>query len=149
MFTVNRNPTPSDIRGFGWAMVLGFGGIAVLLWLVPPIRAWDVAALAWSGRSGQIVALCLAGLGTGLCLLSAFAPGAARPVYITWMSVTVPIGVFMSCVMLTVLFVFLLPVFSLVVRLGDPLRKKLNPSGTYWEDYKPHAPTLERMRRPF
>jgi hypothetical protein len=41
-----------------------------------------------------------------------------------------------------------LPLFSLIVRFGDPLRKKLG-GATYWEPYRPHEPTLERMRRPF
>jgi hypothetical protein len=68
--------------------------------------------------------------------------------YVTWMRASTPIGLAMSTVLLSVLFLFMLPLFSLVVRLGDPLRKKLGET-TYWEDYKPHEATLERMRRLF
>ena len=52
-------------------------------------------------------------------------------------------------IMLTVLYFLLLPVFSLVVRFGDPVRKRLDPNGSYWEDHAPFKPTLDRMRRLF
>ncbi|MEK7710827.1 MAG: hypothetical protein AAB341_02930, partial [Planctomycetota bacterium] len=64
------------------------------------------------------------------------------------MTATAPVGIVMSTILLTMLFMLILPVFSLIVRMGDPLRKKLG-GATYWEDYKAHEPTLERMRRPF
>jgi hypothetical protein len=73
----------------------------------------------------------------------------AKPVYVGWMSVAVPIGLVMSTIMLAVLFFLLLPVFSLVVRWGDPLRKRIRRDGSYWEDYKPYEPTMDRMARPF
>ena len=64
------------------------------------------------------------------------------------MRTTVPVGTVMSTVLLTAVFVVVLPLFSIVVRLGDPLRKKLG-GATYWEDYKPYEHTLDRMRRLF
>ncbi len=81
-------------------------------------------------------------------MIDVTAQNTARPVYVAWMTVTVPIGLVMSTVLLTVLFVFVLPLFSLIVRWSDPLQKKLGAS-TYWEEYKPHEHTLERMRRLF
>ena len=67
------------------------------------------------------------------------------------MSVTVPIGIAVSTVLLTVLYFVLLPVFSVIVRFGDPLRKKLSRGGaeSYWEDHKPYEVTLDRMERLF
>lgn len=149
MFTVNRNPTVEDLRKFGWAMLLGFGVIGLVLWVAHWLTTPDTGVLQWAGNGRQITAVCLWGLGAVLCALSQLSPSLAKPVYITWMSIVVPIGIVVSAVLLSVLFFVLLPVFSLVVRLGDPLRKKLRASGTYWEDYKPHEATLERMRRPF
>jgi hypothetical protein len=64
------------------------------------------------------------------------------------MSVVVPIGVFMTTIGMTLIFVLVLPVFSLI-RFSDPLRKKLHKEGTYWEDARPYEPTIERMTRPF
>jgi hypothetical protein len=45
--------------------------------------------------------------------------------------------------------VIVLPPFSLLVRRKDPLRRKRTKEGSYWEDYKPYEPTLERMKRLF
>jgi hypothetical protein len=65
------------------------------------------------------------------------------------MTVTVPIGIAVSTVLLTLLFFVVLPVFAIIVRMGDPLRKKLTQDDTYWEDHEPYEPTLDRMERLF
>jgi len=147
MFTVNKNPSVSDLRKFGWAMLWGFGVFGVILWVVA-WRRYGGGSFGWSGATIQQVAVALFMLGVGLCVIGTAAPSIARPVYIAWMTVTVPIGIGMSTVLLTVLFVFLLPLFSLIVRIGDPLRKKLGGT-TYWENYKAYEHTLDRMRRLF
>ena len=94
-------------------------------------------------------AVSLQSLGAALWLLSYASPTATKPVYVIWMSVTVPIGIVMTTIMLSILFSVLLPVFALAIRLGDPLGKKLKASGSYWEDHKLHEATIERMERPF
>lgn len=147
MFTVNKNPTNADLRKFGWSMLLGFGFIGAILWFV----AWHRSGrgtLGWSGAASQHIAVWLFVLGVGLCVIGTKAPSLARPVYVTWMRASTPIGLVMSTVLLTVLFVFVLPLFSLVVRWGDPLRRKIGGT-TYWENYKPYEHTLDRMRRLF
>jgi hypothetical protein len=147
MFTVNKNPSVSDLRKFGWAMLFGFGVIGVILWVVA-WRRYGGGSFGWSGAAGQQVAIGLFVLGVGLCVIGTSTPSLARPVYLTWMRASTPIGLVMSTIMLSVLFVFVLPLFSLIVRWSDPLRKKLGGK-TYWEDYRPYAHTLERMRRLF
>lgn len=149
MFTVNKNPTAGDLRKFGWAMLIGFGVIGLLLWLAQWLGAREAGVLHWLGSGQQITAVCLWALGIVLCAVSLLSPSLAKPVYVAWMSVVVPIGIVVSTIMLSVLFFLFLPLFSLVVRLGDPLRKRLHAGETYWEDYKPHEATLERMKRPF
>jgi len=149
VFAVNRNPSSTDLHRFGLAMLFGFGVIGALAWCSIWLRTGDRAMLAWSGRLNQIGAIVLWALGVGLCLVGFSSRSIARSVYVVWMTIGVKIGIVASTVLLTVLFIVLLPVFSLVVRLGDPLRKRLTKSGTYWEDYKPHEPTLERMQRLF
>ena len=148
MFTVNRNPSRADLRKFGWAMLFGFGVIGLFLWVMAWRKYGGHGPLGWSGASAQIVALRLGVSGFGLFALSWVSPASAKPVYVGWMRTTVPIGMVMSTILLTVAFTFMLPLFALVVRWGDPLRKKLG-GATYWEDYKPHDHTLERMRRLF
>ena len=149
VFAVNKNPTTKDLHAFGKAMLLGFGILGVLLWTVTYFRARPESFLAWTGSNAQLVAVCFWGLGLVLLGLSYTAPAAAKPVYVIWMTVAAAIGTVMSTILLTVLFFVLTPIFSLIVRRSDPLRKKLRAGGTYWEDYKPHEPTIERLKRPF
>lgn len=147
MFTVNKDPSVSELRKFGWAMLIGFGVIGAILWVVA-VRRHGGGPLAWSGLAIQYVAIGFIALGIALCVVGVGAPTVSRLIYVAWMTVTVPIGIVMSAVLLSVLFVFFLPLFSVIVRMGDPLRKKLGAS-SYWEDYKPYEHTLERMRRLF
>jgi hypothetical protein len=148
MFTVNKSPSVGELRTFGWAMLGGFGAIGLFLWVMAWRKQGGDGLLGWSGAGAQVVALCLWALGAGLCALSLLWPRSARPVYVAWMRATVPIGMVMSTILLTVVFVLMLPLFALIVRMGDPLRKKLGGT-TYWEDYKPYPHTPDRMRRLF
>lgn len=149
VFTVNRNPTTKDLHAFGKAMLLGFGILGTLLWTVNYYRAEPGSLFAWTGSGAQLTAVCLWGVGAALFLLSFASPAAAKPVYVVWMTVAAAIGAVMSTILLTVLFFVLTPIFSLIVRRSDPLRRKLRAGGTYWEDYKPHEASIERMKRPF
>lgn len=147
MFSINKNPTTAELRKFGFAILSGFGVLAMAIWILTA-RAQG-STFGWTGKTGQFVALWFFALGAFLAIVSLIAPSVARSVYIAWMTVTLPIGIVMSVVLLTVLFFLLLPIFSVIVRFGDPLRKKWKTGSTYWEDYKAHEPTLERMRRLF
>ena len=149
MFTVNKNPNVRDLHKFGAAMLFGFFVIGAILFFAPWIKTRDIELLGWTGSGLQVTAFSLQGLGLFLFLLSYAAPAVAKPVYVVWMTVGVAMGTVMSTILLTVMFFVLLPVFSLIVRLGDPLRKKLHEGETYWEDYKPHDVTIERLQRPF
>ncbi len=149
MFTVNKNPTPQDLKKFGSAMIIGFGTLAILLWVLPWIRSGDSSVLQWSGSRGQLTAIIFVGLGLFLAILGHGMPAVAKPVYVTWMTIATPVGLFMSTLVLSVLYFFLLPVFAILVRRSDPLRTKTEGKETYWENYKPYEPTIERMRRPF
>lgn len=144
MFTVNRNPTPRDLYWFALGMLVGFPAVAMLLMYFS--RAKAAAGHATPVVTALAVGLAVAGILAGASAL--ILPAIGRRLYIAWMTLTVPIGLVMSTLLLTLLYFLLLPVFSLIVRRQDPLRKKLG-GPTYWEDYKPHEPTLDRMRRPF
>ncbi len=149
MFTVNKNPTPQDLKKFGTAMIIGFGTLAIILWVLPWIKSGDSSVLNWSASRNQLMAIAFVGLGLFLAILGHGMPGVAKPVYVTWMSIATPVGLFMSKVALSVLYFLLLPVFAIIVRRSDPLRTKNEGKDTYWEDYKPYEPTIERMRRTF
>ncbi len=149
MFTINKNPDEAVLKKFGWAMLIGFGAIGAVVWLLPAVKAWDASLLAWVASGKQTAAIGLWAVGASLWLLTLVAPMAAKPIYVGWMSVAVPIGIVVSTIMLTVLYFLLLPVFSIIVRFGDPMGKKLDPDGSYWQDHAPFKPTLDRMRRLF
>ena len=141
MMTVNRNPSPRELRQFGLAMLLGFGLLGVVLWCS---ESWG-----WAGGPRQRTALMFWGLGVLLCACSLAPRGLSVPVYVIWMTGALWIGKIVTPVMLTIVFVLLLPIFSLI-RLGDPLRLRLKPeSESYWEDHQHHDSTLERTKRPF
>jgi len=129
-------------------MLTGFATLGLVLWIVPIVRG-SAAAWGWSGTGNQVVSVCLWACGFALFASSFAPPPLATKVYIAWMSMVTPVGVIMSVVVLSLLFALLLPIFSFIVRFADPLRKRLGARATYWEDYKPYEPTLERMKRPF
>ncbi len=149
VFVVNKNPTAKDLRKFGWAMLAGFGLLGAVLWVIHWRKAETDGLFFWSGSTAQVAVLCMWGLGIALWVTPRFSTGLGKPVYVIWMTVATALGVAMSTVVMTLLFVFLLPVFALLVRTGDPLRRKLTSDGTYWENYKPYDATMERMRRQF
>lgn len=126
-------------------MLLGFGIIGGVLWYVGP----DPRSFSWNGVPLQKVAIGLWIFGTLLAMAAAGPRSVGVPAYVGWMSVGMFLGGIMTFVLMSVLFVILLPVFSLI-RFSDPLRLKLKPEGeSYWEDYREHEPTLERTARPF
>lgn len=151
MLGVNKNPDREVIRKFGKAMMIGFAVLAVLVWLISYWRAPEPRGLfAWVGNRAQIAAAVFAALGPALFLMCYAAPlSVSRPVYVVWMSIGMFIGVYIATpVLFTLLFIIVLPVFSLI-RFSDPLGKKLKKEGSYWEDYRHHEATVDRMLRPF
>lgn len=149
MTTVNRQPARVELRKFAFAMLIGFGVLGALVWLVAERRAtgnW----FRWSGGgpTWPVLVLWLAGL--GLAGSTRLPYSFARPVYVAWMTGSSWIGVVMSHVVLTLLYFLLLPPFALIVRWKDSLRRRLEPEKkSYWEPCEPSEPTMERMRRMF
>lgn len=126
-------------------MVLGFGVIGALLWYAGP----DPNTLSYQAVKPQKTAIGLWLVGVLLCAVS-FGPRAiARPVYVAWMSAAMFMGMIMTFLVLSVLFIILLPWFSFI-RLADPLGIKPKPDGeSYWRDHVDQEPVLERVARPF
>jgi hypothetical protein len=149
VFTINRNPSVDDLRKFAWAMLIGFNGLAVLLLAISWWRAGGERPFFSPGAGLLCVCVVLCVVGTLTAMISLASPTLAKPLYVGWMTATMPIGVAMTTVMLSILFAVLLPIFSLIVRLGDPLHRRRTAGSSYWEPYKRHEPTLDRMRRPF
>ncbi len=71
-----------------------------------------------------------------------------KKLYAGWMRFAVFLGTVMTTLLCTILFFIVLPPFSLI-RLKDPLRLRLDDTDSYWEDYEPAEPTIERFQHPF
>lgn len=141
MFTVNKTPTVKDIRWFAAGMIIGLPLLAALIYA---LRARTSNPTSFLSLLLFIVAV----LGILMGVTAILSPTWGRKLYIAWMRLTLPIGLAMSTVLLSLMYFLVLPIFSLIVRRRDPLRRKLGGQ-TYWEDYRTHQPNLERMRRPF
>ena len=151
MLGVNKNPSRSDVRTFGLVILLGFTVIGALLWykaVKPPGSWWPEAGWGWNGAVFQVIAVALLAFAVLIALECFVSYVIGRLIYVVWMTGAMYLGMAMTTVLLSVLFVILLPLFSLI-RLADPLRLKRKSSGSYWEDPSPHEATLERTRRPF
>lgn len=146
MFTINRNPSPRDLRWFALGMLVGLPVIAGLLTYLA--RSGSGAGEGRSSIVTMAVAIGLSAIGILAGLIALTSASLGRRLYVAWMTLTMPVGLFLSTILLSLIYFLFLPVFSFIVRRHDPLRKKLG-GATYWEDYKPHEPTIDRMRRPF
>lgn len=151
MLVVNKNPSRSDIRTFGLVMLLGFGVIGAALWylgLLPEHGWWPETGWGWNGSARHVLAGVLWVLGALFTIVCQLSQPGGRRLYVVWMTGAMTLGIGVTTVLLSVLFVILLPLFSLI-RLADPLRLRMKSSGSYWEEPTPHEATLERTRRQF
>jgi hypothetical protein len=150
MQMVNRNPSVREVQNFGLINLVGLLVIGGLLWLAEWHKLRNGQALAhWSGATLQCLAVGLSALGvlTGVVTLASNTAG--RRVYVVWMTGAAGIGIAMTFMLLTILYVVVLPIFSLI-RLKDPLRlRRRGPDESYWEEHVDHPATPERTLRPF
>ena len=65
-----------------------------------------------------------------------------------WKAFARALGYVQTVLVLTVLYLLLLPFFSLV-RLRDPLRRRLDAAGSWWEPMEPVDATIEEAARRF
>lgn len=138
-------PSAANVRQFGLAMLIGFGGLGALFWWTgrAPELGWG-----WSGSGRQSAACACWAAGAAFAAISWASVTAGRRLRAVWMAVSTVLGGFMTAVLLTLLYFLFLPFFAWI-RWRDPLRTRLHRDGSYWENPSTHEPTLERMRKPF
>lgn len=114
--------SPKKIHDFGLVMLL-IPGL-----LIPGIIYWISGAFS-------TVAVVLLSAGLFLALLSRLAPATLHGFYRGWMSLAVVLGLFMTKVIITLVFYGMMMPIGLVRQLwvGDPLKMKHDPKqGSYW-----------------
>jgi len=144
---VNRNPSPADLRKFGWVMLIGLGVLGLVFLLAGRLSGRPAVPLV--GVSFTAFAAALWVIGAIVWIISRVTQSGTRIVYVGWMTVTRPIGISVAVVGMTLLFFLFLPFFSLIVRRSDPLRRRRSAADSYWEEVRPFEPTVERMARLF
>ena len=71
-----------------------------------------------------------------------------RRIWEGWKVVAHAIGTFQARLILSVLYLLILPPFALIRRTGaDPLRRRPTPGPTHWRPRPPEAPTLDAARK--
>jgi hypothetical protein len=151
MLSVNRNPSLSELRSFAIVMLCACVGLGMILWysaIKPEGAWWPESGIGFVGSGRQIAAVIVGGIGVAVASACAMSYRAGRALYVAWMSLAMVLGTCMTTILLSAVFVAILPVFTLI-RLKDPLRLRLKNSGSYWENYEPHEATIERTMRPF
>jgi len=143
---VNQNPTRSDVRKLGVTVLGGFVVLGAVFWWTGRASG---GGFGWSGSGRQWAAVVLWSAGAVALGGTLASESLGRRIYVGWMTGASWLGAGMTLLLLTVLFVTILPFFALI-RFKDPLRLRAAPPGeSYWEPHAPHEDTLERTRRPF
>ncbi len=135
LLRLRRHPSGRDLRVFGVALAVASGLGARALF------GHDLAAIAW-------VALGVGALGL---VLAAMFPRALRPAFVGLSFATYPVGLFVSTVLLAILyFVLLGPVALLLRALGrDRLGLRFDRSAPSYFQPRPPAPPRERYFHQF
>jgi hypothetical protein len=123
--TINWRPTQKDLRSFGRACLIMLAIIAGLLW-----KFKDLPAL---------YALCICAAGILIFALSLIATQLIKPVYVALQTVTYPIGLTVSFVIMAAFYYCILTPVGLFFRLigRDPLNRRFDHHAAgYWVPHK-------------
>jgi len=134
--TVNKQPSPRELRAFGIGLVIFSFALAGLSYL----RLHDLT------RSELIF-----GIGCALSAVYFAASPLRRPIYLGWTYATFPIGWLISHLALALVFYFVVTPIALVMRLGgrDTLKLHFDRStSSYWTPHNPSG-KVERYFRQF
>lgn len=143
--TIDRQLSIAQLRRFGLVMLLGCGLIGALLWW---LGAPEGTQFGWSARPQQWIAMVVWGIGVAGTLCAFVSVRSGRAFYVGWMSLALAIRRVAEPVMFTMLFALVLAPFSLI-RLTDPLRRRLRSTGTYWEPVREYEHSIDRLKRQF
>lgn len=131
--------TPKKVRDFGWVI------FAVIGVIVPVFISW---------RNEWIITdlmLILFGIGLLVLIPCLIAPNLMRPVYRGWMTLAVLLGLFMTKVIITLVFYGMMTPIGLLRRLlvKDPMGLRINKEKqSYWVE-KEHSPTPESYEKQY
>jgi hypothetical protein len=132
---MNSTPSKSDLRVFGFVIVVFFALIGALLYHVAEMPS--AARVVW-------------GLGVILVLLYVGLPPSRNPFYRAWMKAVSPIGFVVSHVLLGLIYYGMITPVGLLMRMfgRDRLSRRIDRSASsYWIEHKPSGDTDRYFRQ--
>lgn len=135
LIDINWNPTPPELRKFGWTMLLGFAVIGLVLQF-----GFDVPIAAYIAY----------GLGAVLGMLGLSETGVGRWGYRAWMSIAYVMGNIISRLLLAFIYFGLFAPLGWIRRLlgHDELQLKKPAKDSYWSDV-PKTTRFDNAQRQF
>jgi hypothetical protein len=123
LLDINWNPNQRELRQFSLLWIVFFGLIGVYcLWAKgAPTAAAAFWVVATAGPVGY------------------FRPAWARPIYVLWMALTMPVGWVISHLVLLVVYYLVVTPIGLIMRLVgyDPMQRTLDRSAdSYWTEHE-------------
>ena len=137
LIEINWKPDDKQLRGFGLAALVATAVISLLLYYVKGV------SIFWAGI--------IFGVGSIIFLSSRIALKVTKVFYISLTAITMPIGICVSFVLMSIFYFLLLMPIGLVFRLigRDPLYRKFDPTAeSYWIDHR-QAEKIDRYFRQF
>ena len=145
LIAVNWKPDRKQLRSFGLAGLVAFGGLGTWVFFMRTIFG-----VGLSPAAAQVTGIVLWSVGALCGLLSLTAPAGLRPLYVGLTLIALPIGFVVSHVILGVLFYGVFTPVALVFRLigRDALHRRFDPAAeTYWVRRKPTADVKRYFRQ--
>ncbi len=145
MFDINWHPKRRELRRFGLAALVVFGGLGAWAWFGSRLFGFEVSPGTAPLAAGVLwVAAAACGL------LAAAWPRGLGPLYVVLSLVAWPIGWVVSHVLLAAVFYGVVTPVGLVMRLigRDPLQRRFDPDAeTYWTRREPAADITRYFRQ--
>jgi len=135
LIAVNWKPDRKQLRGFGLAGLVAFGGLGTWVFFMR-----SLFGVGLSPAGAQVTGIVLWSVGALCGVLSLTAPVGLRPLYVGLTLIALPIGFVVSHVILGVLFYGVFTPVALVFRLigRDALHRRFDRDAeTYWVRRKP------------
>jgi hypothetical protein len=129
MIKIDHHPSRRQLTVFGLLWLLFFGVLGGMAWWKTVVSSRMITF--WS-------------LGMAIPAAGLLWPEVLRFVYLAATYVTFPIGMVLSCVILAVIYYFVLTPVGLVLRLRgyDPMRRRFDCNAkTYWLPHEPEEKT--------
>ena len=145
LIEINWRPERQALRGFGWISLVAFAALGAWIYFRHTILAFGLSESA-ANRTAYVLWALSATCG----LLAAVAPLRLRPLYVGMTAVSLPIGFFVSHVVMALLFYGLFTPVAFIFRLigRDPLDRRFDPAAeSYWVERKQTDDPLRYYRQ--